>query len=133
MELDPNLAYSLNNLAMMLCDRGDLKESLSLAQRAVAADPASASIRDTLAYVQLKVKDYPKAQESLKMAVKLQPQEIKWRIKLAQAYEQAGETQELSKLLDEIEAMTAGGNISEIDRETIRQLRTKVPAKTALR
>jgi Flp pilus assembly protein TadD len=132
LEIKPDLPISLNNLAMLVCDRGDHKEALSLAQRAVAASPGDAGIRDTLAYVQLKLKDYPKAQESFKAATKIDPKNIKWRIKLAQAYDEAGQLQELATTLDEIEKMINDAKVTEDQRDTIRQLRTKVP-KTASR
>jgi len=131
--LNPNLAFSLNNLAMMTCNRGDLKEALSLAQRAVAANPREPKILDTLAFVHLKMKNYPDARKSLMDALKLQPQDIHWRVKLAQVYDEAGQHEELAKLLDEIESMTPGAKVSETDLQTIRQLRSKIPAKTALR
>ncbi|HEV8607764.1 MAG TPA: tetratricopeptide repeat protein [Tepidisphaeraceae bacterium] len=131
LELKPDLPICLNNLAMMVCDRGDHKEALTLAQRAVAALPSDASIRDTLAYVQLKLKDFKNAQESLKVASKLDPQNINWRIKLAQAYDEAGQMDDLVPLLDEIEKMMADTQVTDAQRQLIRQLRTKV-AKTAL-
>ncbi|HEV8291528.1 MAG TPA: tetratricopeptide repeat protein, partial [Tepidisphaeraceae bacterium] len=133
LELKPDLAISLNNLAMMVCDRGDHKEALSLAQRAVLASPGDPSIRDTLAYVQLKLKDYSKAQENFKAAAKLDPKNIKWRIKLAQAYDEAGQLQDLATILDEIEKMMPDTKLTPPQLDTIRQLRNKLPPKTALR
>jgi tetratricopeptide (TPR) repeat protein len=130
LEIKPDLPISLNNLARMVCDRGDHKEALSLAQRAVAALPNDPSIHDTLAYVQLKLKDFKNAQESLKVASKLDPQNINWRIKLAQAYDEAGQMDDLGPLLDEIEKMMTETQVTDAQRQLIRQLRTKL-AKTA--
>jgi tetratricopeptide (TPR) repeat protein len=132
LELKPDLPISLNNLASMVCDRGDFKEGFSLAQRAVAVSPDNPAIRDTLADAALKLKDYPKAEENFKAAVKLDPTNIKWPIKLAQVYDQAGKTQELASILDQIEKMMPDARVSPEDRETVRQLRSKVP-KTASR
>jgi tetratricopeptide (TPR) repeat protein len=132
LELKPDLAVSLNNLANMIGARGDLKEALSLAQRAVTASPSSASFHDTLGDLHLKNKDYPSALQSYKNALNLEPRNLQRPIKLAQAFDQAGQTQELSKLLDLIDKMTLEITVTKEQNEAIRQLRNKVP-KTASR
>jgi thioredoxin-like negative regulator of GroEL len=78
------------------------------------------------------LKDYSKAQQNFKEAARLDPQNIKWRIKLAQAYDEAGQLQDLATILDEIEKMMADTKLTEPQLDTIRQLRNKVP-KTASR
>jgi predicted Zn-dependent protease len=134
LELKQDLPVSLNNLAMIVSARGDSKEALSLIQRALTLLPEEPGFHDTVAHVQLKLKHYPEALESFKTAAKLDPRNIDRRIKLAQAYDEAGQPQDLAPLLDEIEKMISDNpkTTDETQRDAVRQLRTKVP-KTALR
>ncbi len=75
-----------NNLAMALVDSGgDLQEALQLARDAAAADPANPVFADALGLVYLKRKELPNATQSFRAAVSRRPDDVSFRIHLAQA------------------------------------------------
>jgi tetratricopeptide (TPR) repeat protein len=106
LELDPKNVLARNNLAMMLTDHGgDLAEAAKLAAAAVEAAPGVATLHDTLAHVRLKQKDYKAAAQSLINATKLEPETLQWRLSLAQVYDEANQTADLGKVLEQIDAL----------------------------
>ncbi len=83
---DPRHALSLNNLAMILLEKGrDLDEAAGLGQRAVDSASQVPGFRDTLAQLLIEQKQYGKAIEQLEIAVRLDPDEMAWRIHLIEA------------------------------------------------
>jgi predicted Zn-dependent protease len=131
LELKQDLPISLNNLAMMVSENGDQKEALSLAQRALTILPYDPNILDSVGTVQLKLKDFSKAIVSFKTAAAYDPS-LDRRIRLAQAYDEANQTQDLPPLLDEIERIMSDTKVTDIQRDAMQKLRSKFP-KTARR
>jgi Flp pilus assembly protein TadD len=126
--LDPGNFMAQNNLAMLIGRRGgDLKEALALASRAAAAQPDVATFQDTLAFVQLQMKDYRGAVASLKEAVRLEPSNIQWRVSLACAHQASGDNATATQLLNQIETLVpSNGQLPEGVRERLDDLRAKL-------
>ena len=75
-----------------------------LAAAAAAAMPRSASVCDTLAFVQFKSGDFANAVAQERKAVQLDPASARWQIRLAHYLTAAGSPDEAAKLVDSIRA-----------------------------
>ncbi|MFH1748572.1 MAG: tetratricopeptide repeat protein [Planctomycetota bacterium] len=74
LEIYPNNASLLNNLAYMLADQLDRPtEALKYAERACQLDARNASFQDTLGWVYFKNKNYDYAEAALKLALAITP------------------------------------------------------------
>ncbi len=90
--LSPDNAVALNNLAFILAESTDqLDRALTLAQRAVSANPNSPDIADTLGWVYIKKNLNDQAIGILGELVAAQPNHVVWRYHLATAYYQKGD------------------------------------------
>jgi Tfp pilus assembly protein PilF len=99
---DPTLFAAHNNLAMLLAARGrgdDVKEALAAAGTAVRIKPRVAAVHDTMAFVQAKAGDPQAAAQSMRTAISLEPDNAKWRVRLAQYLLDAGEAPEAAKVV----------------------------------
>ena len=86
LKAEPEYALVMNNLAYLLVQRKfKLDEALSLAQRAVAANPAVAGYHDTLGMAQLARGDGASAHKSFEKALALNPGNAKYREHLSLA------------------------------------------------
>lgn len=86
LKAEPEHALVMNNLAYLLVQRkSKLDEALSLAQRAVAANPAVAGYYDTLGMAQLARGDGASAHKSFEKALALNPGNAKYREHLSLA------------------------------------------------
>jgi predicted Zn-dependent protease len=85
-----------------------LQEALDLARAAVKSLPTRADYLDTLSTVQAKMQDYDQAIASLKSAVELQPDQPKWKVRLAKLLAEAGRASEADELLKELRAEGTG-------------------------
>jgi Tfp pilus assembly protein PilF len=109
LERDADLHAAKNNLAMMLAMKGDdLQEALDLAHAAVKSLPTRADYLDTLSNVQAKLKDYDQAIANLRSAVQLQPDQPKWKARLAKLLAEAGRDDEAARVLKELETSGTG-------------------------
>jgi Tfp pilus assembly protein PilF len=91
LELDPNNVITLNNFAFSLAvRRGQPKEALSYAQRALALAPSSGSILDTLAWIEHLTGDDVSAARKLAEAIRLTPGDADIRLHAAIVYAQNG-------------------------------------------
>ncbi len=81
----PQHAPALNNLSLQLSDKGQHEDALSLAKRAVAAEPNNITISDTLGIVYLAAGDASKAEEVLSAAAQSSPQYAPLYLHLGQA------------------------------------------------
>jgi tetratricopeptide (TPR) repeat protein len=91
LELAPNNAVALNNLAYLLSEnKGSLDEALELVQRAREALPNLAEISDTLGWIYLKKNLTGDAIDVFEELVKRESQNPTFRYHLAMAYAQKG-------------------------------------------
>jgi putative PEP-CTERM system TPR-repeat lipoprotein len=101
LETKPEDPWALNNLALVLLKQGK-PGALELAERAVAAAPARADVRDTLALAQASGNDIKKALATQLEAVALAPENGPIRLHLAKLYLRSGDRDrarsELSRL-----------------------------------
>ncbi len=101
---DPNQWMAQNNLAVILARRGEkLDDARSLATAAVNARPHIATLRDSLALVQSKSGDFASAIDSINVAIKLEPDNPTWRVRLASFQFAQGHVSEASKTLAEVD------------------------------
>lgn len=98
---DPADAVALNNLSWLVV-KDDPRRSLSLAQRAVKADPSSANYLDTLGTMQMSQRDNRGAVLSLRKAHDLQPDNPSIAYHLALALEANGDGQAARTLLEAV-------------------------------
>ncbi len=128
--LDERHGNALNNLAMVLVNRGgDLNEALKLAAGAVQSNPREGNYHDTLATVQLALKQYDAAIASMNAAMRLEPANVDMRINLASVYDQAGKTAEARNELRQIERdQPQDRQLSARGRKQLQQLRQKYSA-----
>uniref|UniRef100_Q023W0 Tetratricopeptide TPR_2 repeat protein n=1 Tax=Solibacter usitatus (strain Ellin6076) TaxID=234267 RepID=Q023W0_SOLUE len=91
-ELDPNNAIAMNNLAFLLAEEGtSFDEALQLARHAMALMPDSMQMTDTAGWVQLKRGDNDAAIALFSDAVAKEPAEDSFRDHLLMALERKGE------------------------------------------
>lgn len=92
LELEPDNAGALNNVAYLLADRGErLDEALRDIQRALKLAPQQAALRDTLGYVYLKRGAIDSALQVFRGLVEAQPENPGYRYHLALALMEKGE------------------------------------------
>jgi len=92
LDIDPNNAIAMNNLAYLLAEAGtDLDEALQLARRAIALAPDSMQMTDTAGWVQLKRGDNESAIALFAEAVAKEPTEDTFRDHLLMALERKGD------------------------------------------
>ena len=82
-ELGPQNASALANLASLLGNLGRLDEAITLRQRAIEIDPLRSSFHQELALDLIPLGRYDEAEAALRKAIELQPQAAKatpgWR------------------------------------------------------
>lgn len=72
-QTDPDLPDAYNNLAWLYADLNtNLDQAVPLAEKAVALNPTASNF-DTLAYAHYKNRNYPKAEQVIQHALKIQP------------------------------------------------------------
>ena len=77
-EIDSESADAYNNLAWLYADlQINLDQAVGLAKKAVELAPTSSNF-DTLAYVYYQHKEYPQAEEAIKRAIKISPDNQKY-------------------------------------------------------
>lgn len=95
LELRPDEAELLNYLGYAWVDRGvRLKEALGMIEKAVAANPRSGAIVDSLGWAHYRLGDYPKAVEFLEQAVELEAGDPEINNHLGDAYWMVGRKDE---------------------------------------
>jgi tetratricopeptide (TPR) repeat protein len=100
----PNLWIAQNNLAVLLARRGEhLDDARSLATSVVEKHPHVATLRDSLALVQSKSGDLPGAIQTITIAIKLEPDNPAWRVRLAGYQLAAGNRADATKTLAEVD------------------------------
>jgi Flp pilus assembly protein TadD len=95
LKLRPDEPELLNYLGYSLIDRGeDLKEATAMIQKAVAADPRSGAMVDSLGWALYRQGDYKKAVEKLEEAVELEAGDPEINNHLGDAYWKVGRRDE---------------------------------------
>ena len=96
LQLDPHNLDSRFNLAFALTILRDEQGALAEYHEVAQSKPDYPSVQFYLGYTEYRLKDYASATENYQAAAKLDPDNIDRRIRLAQAYDQAGQTQDLA-------------------------------------
>ena len=95
LKLKPDEPELLNYLGYSWIDRGvRLKEALALVEKAVAANPRSGAMMDSLGWAYFKLGDYKQAVEKLELAVELDAGDPEINDHLGDAYWKAGRRDE---------------------------------------
>jgi tetratricopeptide (TPR) repeat protein len=98
--LDPNLWVAQHNLAVLLAQRpATLDEASRAASAALQLQPRRAAVYDTAALVQSKRTHFAAAADHMKAAVALEPDNPKWRVRLAAYQLDAGAVAEAARTL----------------------------------
>lgn len=129
----PNLWVAQNNLAMILSQRrADVAEAIKLATTAVASQPRQAAVHDTLGQVQAVSGNYRAAADSMNTAIRLQPDNPVWRVRLAKYLLDAGDPIEASKAIAALEDRRLDVRSLPDDlRNELQQLREKLRGAAA--
>jgi tetratricopeptide (TPR) repeat protein len=99
LDLDPDNALIMNNIAYMLAEQGKaLPRARELAMKAVASDPANASYLDTLGWVLFRMGEYEKSREFLEKAAGIDSREAEIFDHLSQVYEKLGNPQKAGEM-----------------------------------
>ena len=85
--LDSNYKTPYNNLAILLINRGEIKEAKILLKKAIAIDGEYAGAYNNLGVIYLKSGQYGLASESFKKALSINPKMDSARLNLANSYE----------------------------------------------
>jgi tetratricopeptide (TPR) repeat protein len=88
-EVQPNNAVALNNLAYLLAENGQAEEALKYAEKAVELAPDKSSFQDTLGWVLYRKGLYNAAVSHLQSAVS-KGGDVRWQYHLAIAYFKSG-------------------------------------------
>ena len=126
LELQPNNATVLNNLAYLLADNDEqIEKAVEYAKRAYEAMPNDGNNLDTYAYTLCKTGEHAKAEELLHMAIQIferNSQEVIWDVyrHLGMAQEGLGKNAEAATSYRQALEI-AGERISEIDKEQLNK------------
>jgi tetratricopeptide (TPR) repeat protein len=121
---DARSVIALNNLAMLLSAResraADLGEAIRCAQAAVRARPQEPEFLDTLSIVMTRTGDYPAAIQAISRAVQIDPENVRWRVALAQLLFDSGQADKAAPVIVAIDT-TAGADQQERLPERVRE------------
>jgi len=103
MQSTPENPAIVNNLAMLLADRGGdkLTEAEQLAGQAVRLAPRDPNLMDTLAIIRLRLGKLDKALEVIDQAIQIDPSNASWRLTRADILEAQGNAEEATKLREQ--------------------------------
>ena len=101
-QLDPRGSLARNNLAELLASRGELEAALEVAQEAYRIAEDSPYVLDTLGGLYLRKGLPERAIYFLEAASAARPEWAETRLRLAQAYRDAGRTHEARRALSEL-------------------------------
>jgi Flp pilus assembly protein TadD len=120
----------LNNLAMILSDRGETADAEKLAARAAAREhPRQASFYDTLATVQAKTRQWEQAGASIGKALQLEPTNVGFQIHRAVILVSAGDPAKARQALDAVQGLRPDDpRLSDTDRERLKSLQQRAAA-----
>ncbi len=123
LRLDPENTSVMNNLAFDLVEtNGDLNEAMTMARRAVEKSRGNVEFTDTLGWVYLKNKDTRSALQVFQTLRKQQPQNASFRIHLAMAYLESGDSSSAHHELGDAQQL----NPSPEEQRQIKQLLSRL-------
>ena len=123
LELEPKHVVALNNLAFALAvNQNAPAEGLPLARRAVTLAPASATILDTLAWIEHLLGDHHEASKRLAEAIRRDPNDPEFRLHAAAVHAAIGARGPAEVELKE--ALRLNPALAESDR--VRELRVQL-------
>jgi len=112
----PDNPLALNNLAYVLLEQGK-PGALPLAEKAVSLSPKTASMMDTLSLALASEKQFAKALETQREAMRLAPEMHSLRVSLARIYLLAGDKVQARKELEAVKALGKRyGGQAEVER-----------------
>jgi tetratricopeptide (TPR) repeat protein len=121
---DADRAIALNNLAMLLSSRelkaADVSEAIRCAEAAVRAKPQEPEFLDTLSIVMARAGNSPAAIQAMSRAVQIDPENVRWRVGLAQLLLDSGQAEKAAPVIVSIDT-TAGADQQERLPERVRQ------------
>ncbi len=98
-KMDSANVLILNNYAYSLADRGiNLKEALSMAKKAIAAEPKNSSYLDTIGWIYFRLGDYKKAKVNIEQAIKEESKNATLADHLGDVYFKLGDKQKAKEL-----------------------------------
>ncbi len=109
----------LNDLGWVLAQQGRLNDALGYSTESVQGDEKNGNAWDTLGYIQMKLGDFAKAEDSLQKAATLMPDNLGIMLHIAEDYEAKGMPKESLQLASQIMARAA-----ELDHDTLDELNT---------
>jgi tetratricopeptide (TPR) repeat protein len=124
--MDKGLWIANNNLAMLLTRAsGGKSEAVAFATAAVQAQPRMATVRDTLAEAQAAAGNHKAAADAERLAIRLDPDNLKWRVRLAQYLMKGGDPIEAKKIVQSLDASNPGDvqKLPPADKESLKTLR----------
>lgn len=104
LDLKPNQAMAMNDLAWVLLERGR-PGALPLAKKAVELTPGNAAMLDTLALAQASERDFTTATQTQKQAIEIAPGNMDLRLTLARIAIQGGDTSLARAELDRLTSL----------------------------
>ncbi len=118
LELDPDNAIAMNNLAFLLAEGGaDLDEALQLARHAMSLAPDSTQMTDTAGWVQLKRGENEAAIALFADAVAKEPAEDSFRDHLLMALERKGDhSGQLGETISALRQVPSPENLAKLTR-----------------
>jgi predicted Zn-dependent protease len=104
LKMEPGLWVAQNNLAITIVHRGgDPKEASEYVSAAVKLQPKQATLRDTLAQAQSEAGDAKAAADSELLAIQLDPDDPRWRVRRAKYLFDSGDVTSAKKVVHDLE------------------------------
>jgi tetratricopeptide (TPR) repeat protein len=130
MDSFPDRTVVQNNLAMVLAKRGTkLDEAEKLASGALKNHPEIPTLYDTLAFVQSTAKNYPAAEKNLQTAIRMEPTNANYRIRLVQVLASSGQADKAREALDALDRQKPDRNMLPApSRQQLDALRSSLAA-----
>ena len=122
LDADPKVAVAINNLAWMLCSKGDLQEALKLAREARRLDGHNPQFADTLGWIYYKLNSQTLAVDQLLFSVNTGKPKAENYYRLGMAYFAKGDVMLARQTLRKALAMTGSFDGASEARSVLQKL-----------